>query len=223
MISRILQISAPVQPGNSGGPLLDKFGNVVGVVVSKLNALRLAQVTQDVPQNINFALKASIAANFLEVNNIQAQGNLNAEPLEPPEIFDRAKQFTVQVTCRRPAEAGTTNVEPPRNHEQPTLLESSSGRWAIGTPLNCNLPSKSYSLKFDGGNIIWRDGTGKIDIELVFLNGESEFQTVTVRSIHPNGPGEELGTTWTYSSLGEGRISVKPGGRNAFRLARCSS
>jgi len=45
--SRILQISAPVQPGNSGGPLLDKSGNVVGIVVSKLNALRLAQVTDD--------------------------------------------------------------------------------------------------------------------------------------------------------------------------------
>jgi serine protease Do len=58
--SRIMQISAPVQPGNSGGPLLDRSGNVVGIIVSKLNALRLAQVTQDMAQNINFAIKASI-------------------------------------------------------------------------------------------------------------------------------------------------------------------
>jgi uncharacterized membrane protein YgcG len=98
--SRIMQISAPVQPGNSGGPLIDKFGNVVGVVVSKLNALRLAQITQDMPQSINFALKASIAANFLEVNNISARTGSNAEALEVTEIAERAKQFTVEVTCK---------------------------------------------------------------------------------------------------------------------------
>ena len=86
--SRILQISAPVQPGNSGGPLLDKFGNVVGIIVSKFNALRLAQVTQDVPQNINFAIKASIAANFLEVNNVSMQARAGNEPLEPTEIAE---------------------------------------------------------------------------------------------------------------------------------------
>jgi S1-C subfamily serine protease len=97
--SRILQISAPVQPGNSGGPLLDRFGNVVGIIVSKLNALKLAQVTQDVPQNVNFAIKASLAANFLEVNNIQMQVGSNAEPLETTEIAERAKQFTVRVIC----------------------------------------------------------------------------------------------------------------------------
>jgi S1-C subfamily serine protease len=98
--SRIMQISAPVQPGSSGGPLLDRFGNVVGVVVSKLNALRLAQVTQDMAQNINFALKASIAANFLEVNNIQTRVGSNAEALDTTEIAERAKQFTVQVICK---------------------------------------------------------------------------------------------------------------------------
>jgi V8-like Glu-specific endopeptidase len=95
-----MQISAPVQPGNSGGPLLDKSGNVVGIIVSKLNALRLAQVTQDMAQNINFAIKASIASNFLEVNNIATRAAPNAESLDPTEIADRAKQFTVQVTCK---------------------------------------------------------------------------------------------------------------------------
>jgi hypothetical protein len=105
-----------------------------------------------------------------------------------------------------------------------TLLESSFlSRWAIDTLSNCNVPSKSYSLKFDDGNMIWRDGTGKIDVESVVFRAEMELRTITVRSIHPNGRGEKAGTTWSYSSLGEDRILVKPGGRDAFRLARCPS
>jgi S1-C subfamily serine protease len=55
--SLYLQISAPVQPGNSGGPLLDASGHLVGVVTAKLDAMRVARVTGDIPQNVNFALK----------------------------------------------------------------------------------------------------------------------------------------------------------------------
>jgi S1-C subfamily serine protease len=68
--SRHLQISAPVQPGNSGGPLVDMSGNVVGVVFSKLDALRVARATEDIPQNINFAIKSSVAANFLDAGGL---------------------------------------------------------------------------------------------------------------------------------------------------------
>ena len=57
------QISAAVQPGNCGGPLFDSRGNVVGVVVSKLNAARVAQMTGgDIPQNVNFAVKGTEAS-----------------------------------------------------------------------------------------------------------------------------------------------------------------
>jgi S1-C subfamily serine protease len=62
---RQFQISAPVQPGNSGGPLLDLGGHVVGVIVSKLNAARVAQRTGDIPQNVNFAVKGNEALDFL--------------------------------------------------------------------------------------------------------------------------------------------------------------
>jgi S1-C subfamily serine protease len=67
---RQFQISAPVQPGNSGGPLLDLAGNVVGVIVSKLNAQRIAQRTGDIPQNVNFAVKGAEALDFLRRNGV---------------------------------------------------------------------------------------------------------------------------------------------------------
>jgi serine protease Do len=95
-----MQISAPVQPGNSGGPVLDATGNVVGVVVSKLNTLGVASVTGDIAQNVNFAIKASVAKNFLDANNVPTISTISSQPVSNPDLADRAKAFTAFVTCR---------------------------------------------------------------------------------------------------------------------------
>jgi S1-C subfamily serine protease len=58
--ARFLQMTVPVQPGNSGGPLLDLQGRVVGIVVGKLDALQVASVIGDIPQNVNFAIKGKL-------------------------------------------------------------------------------------------------------------------------------------------------------------------
>ncbi|MCE9615083.1 MAG: trypsin-like peptidase domain-containing protein [Lentisphaerae bacterium] len=58
---RAYQITVPVQGGNSGGPLVDQSGNCVGIVVSKLNAVVVLEYTGDIPQNVNFAVKAGYA------------------------------------------------------------------------------------------------------------------------------------------------------------------
>lgn len=97
--SRMYQVSAPVQLGNSGGPVIDKMGNVVGVVVGKLNALNVAAATRDIPQNINFAIKTSILTNFLTSNDVMFIDNEQSRELPPEAIADFAKLFTVQVLC----------------------------------------------------------------------------------------------------------------------------
>lgn len=67
---RYLQISAPIQPGNSGGPLVDLAGHVVGVVTAKLNAVAIADATGDIPQSINFAIRPDAAARFMEAHGV---------------------------------------------------------------------------------------------------------------------------------------------------------
>jgi serine protease Do len=98
--SRLFQISAPVQPGNSGGPVLDTHGSVIAVVVSKLNVLEMAKITGDIPQNVNFAIKANVATNFLEGIGINFQKTDPIEVLDTPTIADRAKGFTYLVECQ---------------------------------------------------------------------------------------------------------------------------
>ena len=63
---RLFQISVPVQPGNSGGPLLDEQGQVIGVVIAKLDEISIARATGSLPQNVNYALKSSFVLSFLE-------------------------------------------------------------------------------------------------------------------------------------------------------------
>ncbi|MFG1424096.1 S1C family serine protease [Roseixanthobacter liquoris] len=98
--TRMLQISAPVQPGNSGGPVLDQKGNIVGVVVSKLDALVVASAIKDIPQNVNFAIKSAIAQNFLDANGIETRSDLKDKALEPSAVADLAKNFTARIECR---------------------------------------------------------------------------------------------------------------------------
>jgi S1-C subfamily serine protease len=68
------QISVPVQPGNSGGPLCDANGDVVGIVVARLNDLAALRESGAVPQNVNYAVKSKLALRLLHrVNGLDAQ------------------------------------------------------------------------------------------------------------------------------------------------------
>ena len=96
---RLIQITAPVQPGNSGGPVLDAAGNVVGVVVSKLDALKIAESTGDIPQNVNFAISAGTARAFLDDQSVPYETAPSNQRIEPAGAAAAAKKFTVLVEC----------------------------------------------------------------------------------------------------------------------------
>jgi S1-C subfamily serine protease len=99
--TRFLQTSTPTQPGNSGGPLLDMSGNVVGVVDAQLNALAMMQANNSLPQNVNFAIQVPIVINFLSVKGVSPPLETSNAPgtLTTSDVAGLAKQFTVQVYC----------------------------------------------------------------------------------------------------------------------------
>jgi serine protease Do len=99
--TRYLQISAPVQPGSSGGPVLDQSGNVVGVVVSKLDAIKFAAAINDVAQNVNFAIKTTVLTNFLDASGI-AYSTVSLGPsLSSADLAERAKSISVLIRCEK--------------------------------------------------------------------------------------------------------------------------
>lgn len=98
----LFQITAPVQRGNSGGPVLDANGEVVGVVVSKLNALRVAMATGDVPQNVNFAIDGMVARSFVEAQGIDLpEPGYVRRPNTALDAPERARGFTLMLECWR--------------------------------------------------------------------------------------------------------------------------
>jgi len=96
--STVMQFDAPTQPGNSGGPLLDSSGNVVGVVIYILSK-EYADATGHIAQNVNFAVKSTIVENFLQSHNVQFEEASPTEQLDLPDLAEKAETFTVLVEC----------------------------------------------------------------------------------------------------------------------------
>ena len=91
------QISAEVQPGNSGGPLLDMQGHVVGVVVSKLDSRRVQNV-----DNVNFAVKGDAAQAFLRRANIPFRTvESRGTDRSAADVGDIAHRSTVLLRCEK--------------------------------------------------------------------------------------------------------------------------
>jgi len=71
---RTYQISVPLQAGNSGGPLLNMNGEVVGIVTAKLSAVKMFKVTGDLPQNVNYAVKSAYLSVLLSTSPKEKNG-----------------------------------------------------------------------------------------------------------------------------------------------------
>lgn len=103
-----IQITAPVQPGNSGGPVLDRAGAVIGVVQGKLDALRAVRATGDIPQNVNFAVSLDVLADFLAKNSVSFKPVNRQAALETTQVAEMAQTFTYKISCTAASRTATT-------------------------------------------------------------------------------------------------------------------
>lgn len=93
-----LQIDAALQQGNSGGPIIDEFGNVVAVAVSKLDAKYMFDNFGVIPENTNFGIKASAVQNLLDANLVE-QKSSNTEIISKKDLSKFASEGTVYLSC----------------------------------------------------------------------------------------------------------------------------
>ena len=92
---RVIQISAPIQPGNSGGPLALADGRIVGVVVATLNYRLTLKESGSLPQNVNFAVKSDYLRILAANSGVDIPDDLKVtgSPVE------HVNAYTVQVIC----------------------------------------------------------------------------------------------------------------------------
>ena len=92
------QIDAAIQPGNSGGPILNNKGNVVGVAVAKLDLKYTHKNFGVFPENTNFGIKSSIVKSMLESENIEL-GAPNNKSISKVELGKNITQSTYYLSC----------------------------------------------------------------------------------------------------------------------------
>jgi len=93
---RMWQISVPIQPGNSGGPLLDEHGKLIGVVVASLS-LRAIQITGSVPQNVNYAIKGAYLEPLLSFNKLAPDSTTESAPASFQDMIATAQKSSVLI------------------------------------------------------------------------------------------------------------------------------
>jgi hypothetical protein len=93
-----IQIDAALQSGNSGGPILNEFGNVVGVAVAKLDVKYMFDEFGVIPENTNFGIKSSVVKSVLESNNVDSPP-ANKLVISKSQLGDMISNGTYYISC----------------------------------------------------------------------------------------------------------------------------
>jgi Trypsin-like peptidase domain len=101
----LFQIDANINPGNSGGPLLNDRGEVIGVVVAKINAMQLAKTLGAIPERINFAIPIDQARPMILTAYPGGFPPSNRSvPLRNQDVFSQSKDATILILAPKQAD-----------------------------------------------------------------------------------------------------------------------
>ena len=96
-----IQIDAALQPGNSGGPVLNESGELVGIASAGLNKLLMAKEAKYIPENVNFAVASPIVTNILKNKKIKySSSGIFSGSYSNTELANLGNKSTIQLFCR---------------------------------------------------------------------------------------------------------------------------
>ena len=95
----VIIIKADVRPGNSGGPLLDKHGNVIGVIYAKIDTVSVYDETGFHIRNIGFALPMGTVLPFLDSHGVRYKTNQASRPISWDELLNNTKPYIARIGC----------------------------------------------------------------------------------------------------------------------------
>lgn len=99
MNGRKFAFHADIRPGNSGGPLLDNQGLVVGVVFAKVDSVKVYQATGNLVREVGYAITDNAVMEFLAQNHISVEMAREATAMNSAELFDKARPFIARIGC----------------------------------------------------------------------------------------------------------------------------
>lgn len=141
----LYQISAPIQPGNSGGPLFDNKGNLVGIVNAKHTGA----------ENVGYAIKTSYLRNLIEssISTNILPTNPQTATLSLPEKVKKLKNFVFMISCSNQSNYSSSYSNPTENNSSSVSNENDkiiirNPKVSINEQENCKINSVTLTKDY---------------------------------------------------------------------------
>jgi serine protease Do len=187
----LLQIDANVNPGNSGGPALNDRKEVIGVVVSKLNAPFFLREMGTIPERVNFAIPIDEARGIVrKAYPKEFTPSAKTERLTNQKIFDQARKSTVFVVAER-GETPPVSNQPSESQPLPPVPENKSidGNSAEPPIVSINPPQDSVEIPSQSTQMLKTFPRSRVLVDKRFRSNDQKAEyaviAVNVKGVQP--------------------------------------